>query len=97
MTIAAAPARPLLTVQQTKLGRAYFQSNARTSVGMWKIGAEDIRRFPLPLPPLDTQREIVEQVQAQRQEMAHLREQAERKTRESKADVEAWILGTKQA
>ncbi len=84
-------------VIQTKLGRAYFQSNARTSVGMWKIGAEDIRSFPLPLPPLDVQREIVQQVQAQRQEMARLREQAERKARESKAEVEALILGVKQA
>jgi type I restriction enzyme S subunit len=37
-------------VIQTPLGRSHFLSNARTAVGMWKIGAEDIRRFPIPVP-----------------------------------------------
>jgi type I restriction enzyme, S subunit len=83
-------------VMLTPLGRSHFLSNARTAVGMWKIGAEDIRNFPLPLPPLDVQKEIVGQVAEKRDEIARLRESAERKARESKAEIEAMILGTKK-
>ena len=42
-------------VVQTPLGRSFFQSNARTAVGMWKIGAEDIANFPIPVLPLPVQ------------------------------------------
>ena len=49
-------------VMQTPLGRSHFQSNARTAVGMWKIGADDIASFPIPLPPLAVQRKLVEAV-----------------------------------
>ncbi len=48
-------------VVQTPLGRSFFKSNARTAVGMWKIGAEDISNFPIPVPPLAVQRQIVDQ------------------------------------
>lgn len=81
-------------VIQTPLGRSYFQSNARTAVGMWKIGAEDIRSFPLPLPPLEVQRAIVRRVETARAEIAREREAAERKAREIEAEVEGMILGT---
>lgn len=80
-------------VMLTPLGRSHFLSNARTAVGMWKIGAEDIRNFPLPLPPLDVQKEIVRQIAEKRDEIARTREAAERKARESKAEIEAMILG----
>jgi restriction endonuclease S subunit len=83
-------------VMLTPLGRSHFLSNARTEVGMWKIGAEDIRNFPLPLPPLDVQQEIVRLVAEKRNEIARLREAAVRKARESKAEIEAMILGTKK-
>lgn len=83
-------------VLQTPLGRSHFLSNARTAVGMWKIGSEDIRSFPLPLPPLDVQQEIVQQVTGIRAEIARTRVAAERQARESKAEIEAMILGTKK-
>lgn len=83
-------------VMQTPLGRSHFLSNARTAVGMWKIGAEDIRNFPLPLPPLDVQREIVNHLAEIRSEIARTREAVERKTMESKSEIEAMILGTKK-
>lgn len=82
-------------VMQTPLGRSHFLSNARTAVGMWKIGSEDIRNFPFPLPPLDVQQEIVQQVTQMRAEIARIREDADQKARESKAEIEAMILGTK--
>jgi len=83
-------------VVQTPLGRSFFQSNARTAVGMWKIGAEDINRFPIPVPPLAVQKQIMERVAACREEIARERESADRLARDINAEVEALILGTKK-
>ena len=83
-------------VVQTPLGRSFFKSNARTAVGMWKIGAEDIANFPIPVPPLAVQRQIVERVAAGREEIAREREAADRLARHIDAEVEALILGTKK-
>jgi type I restriction enzyme S subunit len=82
-------------VIQTPLGRSYFQSSARTAVGMWKIGAEDIRNFPVPLPPLDEQRNIVHQVQGLRIEIAREQEKARSLAAEVQQEVEEMILGTR--
>ncbi len=83
-------------VMQTPLGRSHFQSNARTAVGMWKIGADDISSFPLPVPPIDEQRQILEQVQKVRAWVAREREAASETARCIEADLEAWLLGTKE-
>jgi type I restriction enzyme S subunit len=82
-------------VVQTPLGRSFFQSNARTAVGMWKIGADDIESFPIPVPPLPVQREIMKRMAAARTEIAREREVAESLAKEIRADVEALILGTR--
>lgn len=66
------------------------------SAGQQRVPADFLAGLYIPVPPLDIQREIVQQVQAQRAEIARLRAEAERKTREIKADVEALILGSKQ-
>ena len=84
-------------VVQTPLGRSFFQSNARTAVGMWKIGAEDIANFPIPVPPLLAQQQIVKLMTAAREEIAREREAAYRLERDIKAEVEALILGKKKA
>ncbi len=80
-------------VIQTPLGRSHFQSNARTAVGMWKIGAEDIRNFPIPVPPLEVQREIVYAVNRQRARIAKERKAAEARQAQAARDVEEMILG----
>jgi restriction endonuclease S subunit len=83
-------------VIQSPLGRSFFQSNARTSVGMWKIGSEDIASFPIPIPPLSVQRKIMERVAAGREKIAREKANAERLSREISAEIEALILGTKR-
>ena len=82
-------------VIQTPLGRCFFQSNARTAVGMWKIGAEDIWGFPIPVPPLTVQEQIMQRMAAARTEIAREREAAEKLAKEISADLEALILGSK--
>jgi len=66
------------------------------SAGQQRVPADFLENLYVPLPPLTAQHEIVAQVQAQRAEIVHLRAEAERLARESKAAVEAQILGTKK-
>ena len=82
-------------VIQTSLGRSHFQSNARTAVGMWKIGAEDIRNFPIPVPPLEVQREIVETVNCQRARIAEECKAVEQRQAQVTREVEELILGVR--
>jgi restriction endonuclease S subunit len=82
-------------VIQTPLGRSYFQSSARTAVGMWKIGAEDIRNFPMPRPPLEIQSKIVQDVWEQREKIWLEREKARHLAATVKREVEEMILGTR--
>ena len=81
---------------QTDLGRAYFQSNARTAVGMWKIGAEDIRKFPIPVPPIQVQEEIVQTIRNLRDRVADIRAEAAALSEKAQSEVEAMILGPKK-
>jgi restriction endonuclease S subunit len=60
------------------------------------LNAEMIATYPLPLPPLAIQREIVAQVEAARAEVAGLRAQVAQRARESAAEVEAAILGNER-
>lgn len=82
-------------VIQTALGRSHFQSNARTAVGMWKIGAEDIRDFPLPVPPLEVQRKIVDMVNGKRARIATERKASEERKVQAIREVEEMILGVR--
>ena len=62
---------------------------------MWKIGAEDIWGFPIPVPPLTVQEQIMQRMAAARTEIAREREAAEKLAKEISADLEALILGSK--
>lgn len=80
-------------VIQTPLGRTHFQSNARTSVGMWKSRAEDIRKFPITVPPLKIQQEIADMVKDRRKRIAEERKAIETRKNHAIRDVEEMILG----
>ena len=80
-------------VIQTPLGRSFFQSNARTTVGMWKIGAEDIREFPVPLPPVAVQRTIIRIVKEKRDSIASEREKIDQRGASIAQEIEEMILG----
>jgi type I restriction enzyme, S subunit len=84
-------------VIQTPLGRSFFQSNARTAVGMWKIGADDIRSFPIPVPPLDVQRQIIQSVGRQRRRIAEEKAKAQENLAVAVRETEEMILGARAA
>ena len=74
-------------------GKSYFQSNARTSVGMWKIGSEDIRRFPIPIPPLNFQQKLMEAIKQEKVKIAKLTTESNKFVENAYQAVEKMILG----
>lgn len=58
------------------------------------LNADMIANYPIPLPPLDVQKAIVQRVEVGRQAIAREREAADRKKQEIEAEIEALILGT---
>lgn len=60
------------------------------------LNAEMISTYPIPLPPLAVQREIMRRVSAGRETIERLRAQGEQHARRSYAEVEALILGAQK-
>ena len=85
-----------MTWFNTETGRGHFFRSAKTSSGLGTINSEEVRSAPLPLPPLDVQRDIMRRVEAGRAEIARERESAQRRAHEAEAEVEALILGARQ-
>jgi hypothetical protein len=75
--------------------RSQIESAARTAVGNYAIGTDDIWALRLPLPPLSVQQAMMKRVETGRAEIARLKADAQARTEAAKADVEAMILGTK--
>lgn len=74
-------------------GKSYFQSNARTAVGMWKIGSEDIRKFPIPTPPIEIQRKLMEAIKQEKLKISQLTLEANEIVENTCQVVETMILG----
>ena len=81
---------------ETPLGRSYFQVSSRRAVGgMWKISSDDIRNFPIPLPPPEIQERIVRLVGEKRAKIARERERILCLTSAAEKEIEEMILGTR--
>lgn len=74
--------------------RTQIEAAARTAVGNYAIGTEDIWNLQIPLPPLNAQAKIVQMVQEGRAEIAREREQTVTLLARARAEMEAMILGT---
>ena len=46
----------------SRIGRRYVLRTARRAIGMVNINAKEMAGFPIPLPPIDVQRELVERL-----------------------------------
>lgn len=86
-----------MTWFNTELGRGHFFRAAKSSSGLGTINSSEVRNAPLPLPPLNVQKKIMQRVAAGRVEIAQEREFAECLAKEINAEVEAMILGKKYA
>lgn len=88
---------PAYFAQIVKMGfsRSQIESAARTAVGNYAIGSEDIWALRFPVPPLKVQNDMVKHVDACRVEIAELKKEAKAHADSAKADIEAMILGIK--
>jgi type I restriction enzyme S subunit len=86
----------LWQVLQSHPVRAQIEAAARTAVGNYAIGTEDIWNLQIPLPPLDVQAQIMQRVAAGHKEVAREKEDADRLALAIVQEVEALILGTKR-
>ena len=84
-----------MTWFNTDVGRGHFFRAAKSSSGLGTINSSEVRSAPIPLPPIDIQKQIMERVAAGRAEIAREREAAERLAKEINAEIEALVLGTK--
>ncbi len=66
------------------------------STTVQSINSEELEAFPIPLPTLPTQQQIVEKVAKRREEIAKLKAEAKGRADAAKEDMEAMILGTKK-
>jgi type I restriction enzyme S subunit len=83
-----------MTWFNTDTGKDHFFRSAKTSSGLGTINSTELRAAPIPIPPLNIQRQIVERVAKRRAEIAKLKADAKARADSAKADVEAMILGT---
>jgi len=77
------------------IGRQQVDMLSRQIGGQANINSEELRSIELPLPPLPIQRRLVAKITAQRDKIAALKAEADQKQQQTKAKVEAMILGTK--
>ncbi len=75
--------------------RSQLESAARTAVGNYAIGTDDIWSLRLPLPPQSVQDAMMKRVDAGRAEIAKLKVEGKARAEAARADVEAMILGTR--
>lgn len=80
---------------QMPFARSQIEAAARTAVGNYAIGTDDILALRFSLPSLSVQQTMMERVDAARAEIAKLRAEAKARADVAKADVEAMILGEK--
>lgn len=82
-------------VAQMPFVRSQIESAARTAVGNYAIGSDDIWSLRFPLPPMPIQKAMMRRADAKRAEIAELKADAKALADAAKANVEGMILGTK--
>ena len=50
-------------VINSRIGRSYVYRTARRAIGMVNINAQEIKKLPLPLPPMNVQQEVVDRME----------------------------------
>lgn len=60
-------------VINSRIGRNYVNRTARRAIGMVNLNAKEMAKFPMPMPALEDQYEIVEQLSTARQAAIELR------------------------
>jgi type I restriction enzyme, S subunit len=87
----------LLHYMSTAPARAYFRARAKFTTNLASINSTDLRALPVPLPPLNVQRTLADHLASAYATAGRQRETARETAERIEADLEAWLLGTKEA
>ncbi len=83
----------LLYVLSTSIAHPQLEANARTAVGNYAIGNEDVFNVELPLPPISDQLSLIFIITKTKIEIAELRDEIHKTIRSAEETVEQMILG----
>jgi len=84
-----------MTWFNTSVGKDHFFRNVKTSSGLGTINSTELRAAPIALPPVSVQKELMKKVKTQRKMIEQFKIEAEKKSKQAKANIEAMILGSK--
>ena len=65
-----------LAVINSPYGQTYFRSKAKRTTNLASINSKEVSGFPLPLPSLDKQRELIDELSRERRLAEDMRRQA---------------------
>lgn len=82
---------------QMPFARSQIEAAARTAVGNYAIGTEDLWNLDLPLPPLNVQQRLVVQIIERQAEIAKERDRICHLVAAIEREIEEMILGTRPA
>jgi type I restriction enzyme S subunit len=82
---------------QMPFARSQIEAAARTAVGNYAIGTEDLWNLDLPLPPLNVQQRLVVQIINRQAEIAKERDRICHLVAAIEREIEEMILGTRPA
>jgi type I restriction enzyme S subunit len=85
----------LWKVLQMPFMRSQIEAAARTAVGNYAIGTEDLWNLDLPLPPLDVQQRLVAKIVAHQAEILKERDSICHLVAAIEQEIEEMILGTR--
>jgi type I restriction enzyme, S subunit len=83
-------------VLNNRIGRQQINALSRQIIGQANVNSQELRSLKLPLPPLKVQQEIMAHIESGRAEIARQKEFAKKIRKDSEAEIEALILGTKK-
>jgi type I restriction enzyme, S subunit len=86
---------PAFFWKMTQMGfaRSQLEAAARTAVGNYAIGSDDIWSLRFPLPPVPVQAEMVKRLEGELSELSTLAGEAATSAADSNSEVEAMIMG----
>ncbi|SDY70718.1 type I restriction enzyme, S subunit [Saccharopolyspora shandongensis] len=82
----------LLAYMQTKPSRGHFRRRAKKTTNLATISSSDVRELRIPVPPIDTQREVGQFWSETRKEAHELNQDSERLEKEVTLQVEKMIV-----
>ena len=87
----------VLSVINSSYGQAYFRSKAKHTTNLASINSKEVSRFPLPLPPLNEQQSLIDDLFRGYREADRLRQKAAATRTKAWTDFEDAVYAGKEA